>query len=271
MYTDKIKSFVKITETIFGDNLPEPQQANLQCIDDIVTLDCEGVFNMLVIKFVGNVYIYNELPDGYIITISKDTIRIVNKLGKFLNNNLLFKFGGEFNPKKATLYTFKNNKVIANIFNKNEIELIAQNKTKIEDDSILLLEEGEDDRNDRMSRNTYTNKIDDDSVKGLYTTKPFKDGYTGYYNYFPSEGVYMSGKKPTNESKPLSKRLKGYSSKKSKKSLNSILSKVAKNVVIKQVKSKPSERIVKDIKPKPAPITKQATRKERTIKKGGSY
>ena len=59
-----------------------------------------------------------------------------------------------------------------------------------------------------MSRNTYTNKIDDDSVKGLYTTKPFKDGYTGYYNYFPSEGVYMSGKKPTNESKPLSKRLK---------------------------------------------------------------
>ena len=59
--------------------------------------------------------------------------------------------------------------------------------------------------------------------------------------------------------------------KKSKKSLNSVLSKVAKNVVIKQVKSKPSERIVKDIKPKPAPITKQATRKERTIKKGGSY
>ena len=262
--------FVNIMKSIYGNGLNDPSEANLQCIDNVVTFDCKGAFSMLTIKFSGAVYIYNKLPNGYMITIGRDKIRIINKLGRLLRNNVLFEFSGDFDPKYAVVYTFGIKKFRANIFNKNKLELISQSKTNVEDETLLFLEEGDDDRNDRMTRESYSSKIDDDSVRGLYTTRPFEDGYTGYYTYFPSEHVYMTGKRLTNESRPISRNINKYSSASAKKRLNKVYSRISRNLAVKGLSSADSKLPVKEVKPKAVPV-KTKLKKKKTIKKGGGY
>ena len=257
---------INMVRSIYGNALVEPSEANLQCIDNIVTLDCEGAFSMLVIKFTGTIYIYNKLPNGYKIRLGKNKMIITNKLGKLLKDKVLFRFNGDFDPKKAIVYTFGGKRFVANIFNINKLELISQSKTKIEDETLLFLEEVED----KQSYETYTNKIDDDSVKGLYTTRPFEDGYTGYYTYFPSEDVYMTGKRLTNESRPISRNINKYNSVGAKKRLNKVYSRISRNLVVKGLSSADSKLPVKEVKPKAVPV-KTKLKKKKTIKKGGSY
>ena len=259
-------NLVKITKAIFESFVNDPSKANLQCIDNVVTFDCEGAFSMLIIKFTGNVYIYNKLPDGYKIRMGKDKIIIINKFGRLLKDNILFEFNGTFSPVLAVVYTFGLKNFTANIFDRNKLELISQSKTKVEDETLLFLEEGENTRLPIF----YTNKIDDDSVKGLYTTKPFEDGYEGFYTYLPSEDVYMTGKRVTNESRPVSRNINKYNSVSAKKRLNKVYSRISRNLAVKGLSSADSKLPVKEVKPKAVPV-KTKLKKEKTIKRGGSY
>ena len=259
-------NLVEITKAIFENFLNDPSEANLQCIDNVVTFDCEGAFSMLIIKFTGNVYIYNKLPDGYKIRMGKDKIIIINKFGRLLKDNILFEFNGTFSPVLAVVYTFGLKNFVANIFDRNKLDLISQSKTKVEDETLLFLEEGQHTRPPIF----YTNKIDDDSVKGLYTTKPFEDGYEGYYTYFPNEDVYMTGKRVTNESRPVSRNINKYRSISAKKRLNKVFSKIRKNLVVKGLDIVTKGKAVQEVevKPKAVPVK---TKLKKEVKKGGKY
>mgnify|MGYP005827705955 FL=1 len=131
---------------------------------------------------------------------------------------------------------------------------------------MLFLEEGENSKAPTLAN--YTNKIDDDSVKGLHTTKPFEDGYEGYYTYFPSEDVYMTGKRLTNESRPISRNINKYSSVGAKKRLNKIYSRISRNLAVKGLSSAALKLPVKEVKPKAVPVK---TKLKKEVKKGGKY
>ena len=133
---------------------------------------------------------------------------------------------------------------------------------------MLFLEEGEYSKAPTLSN--YTNKIDDDSVKGLHTTKPFKDGYTGFYTYLPSEDVYMTGKRLTNQSIPISRNISKYGGVGAKKRLNKVYSRISRNLSVRGLSSKSSKLPVKEVKPKAVSV-KTKLKKKKTIKKGGSY
>ena len=194
------RAFAKLNSLIYKAITTEPTQANFQCIDSDATLDINGDFSMLQIKFTGNIYIYNKLPDGFGISVNKDTIIIRNILNRKIDNGLLFQFSGSFSPKRVHVSTFTGNNIVANVFNKNEMEIIDTSKTNLEDDTLILNEPVEPPFD--LKTSTSKNFIDDDTIYGLYTSTPI-NGYTGYYNYHPRERIYMTGKRLTNESKPI--------------------------------------------------------------------
>ena len=254
MNLKKLGDIAKLKSTLFSAVTTEATKGNLQSIDNQLFLDINGDFKNLIIKFTGNVYIKNKLPNGFGIKVGESLITIRNILGKKLNNNLLFEFEGGFSPTYCEARNYKGKRIICNVFDKNKTDAIQESNTKFEE-STLIIQEPVDNFFDLDSRGqSAKNKIDDDSIKGLYTETPI-NGYTGYYNYHPTEKVYMTGKSITNNSKPINKVLK--SSMVQKEKLNKVYSKLnvlnvkkteltqAKKAQTKQQKTIKKEKIKK--------------------------
>ena len=195
----KLNTLKQLSRVIFDSILPNPTFGDIDITDDEVKLTANGIIKFITINFNGRVYIYNKLPDGYGMSITRNKLFIYNLLGKKLNNDgLLFKFIGNLDIRKAEVRTFSGNKFVCGIKDINKLQFINYSETNVEDDTLLFLEAQID-----SIGFVPKNQIDDNSIKGLYTEKSFADGYFGYYNYHPDEGVYMTGKQLTNESKPI--------------------------------------------------------------------
>ena len=264
----QIKVLAKLKTMIYSATTIEPTSANIQSIDSDVTLEINGDFMSMVIKYTGIVNIYNKLPDGFSISINQDTIRIRNMLNRKIQGNLLFKFSGEFLMKSAVITTYTNKTLVANVFNKNELELLESSKTNLEDDTIIFTEAVEPVFDLRLGNSKSS--IDDDTIYGLYTDTPI-NGYTGYYHYHPKENIYMSGKRLTVQSKPITSGINKTEKKRA------LLKKVYNKLTIKtKANKRPTSKIktiqqeLKPIEVKDKQATKQAiTKKE--ITKGGGY
>ena len=115
--------------------------------------------------------------------------------------------------------------------------------------------------------------IDDDTVVGLYTDKPFENGYVGYYNYHPKERVYLSGKVPNATSTPLYKAQVQKNSRTFEKKINTVLNRASaarkidravtvgdEPINIKRISESKdrAETIVSQIKDKGSPETKRS-------------
>jgi len=197
----KINSIKKLGKVIFNSILPNPTFGDINITDDEVKLNTDGIVKFITINFRGLINVYNKLPDGYGISITKNKIFIYNLLGRTLKDDgLLFTFIGDLEIRSVEVRTFSDNLFLCSITDNNRTLLINHSKTNLEDDSLLLLEE-EEIEPIRFSLNK--NQIDDDSIKGLHTRIPFANGYSGYYNYHPKERLYVTGKQLTNESAPL--------------------------------------------------------------------
>jgi hypothetical protein len=188
-----------------------------------------------------------------------DSLIVINNLllKNLKNNNILFDYNGSFEVLKAYIFTISGKKIKLEIENIDRLELISNNKTNLEDDSILFLEQ--------ESQGFYVpikKGIDDDSIKGLYAHKPLADGYTGYYNYHPKENIYMTGKTLTNQSKPIGKSASSFRTNKNKLNLTKVLNKTLKRGAVSDTRA-----IAKPIKTKIAPTKK----KEIKTTKGGKY
>jgi len=258
----------QLSGAIYRAAIPEPTKGTIEITDGDVLLDINGGFRGLNIFYVGKFYINNRLPNGYGIKLTKGVISITNLLGKNLpNDNILFAFSGDLKILKAELTTFSGKKIrLANI-NNNLLELVQYSKTNVEDSTLLFLEE--EDNLDVLNGSSYTiSGIDDDSIKGLYTTTPFADGYTGYYNFHPTEKVYMTGERLTNQSVPIGTTKHKFNSPSYKKALKKIYSKVVRNEnIIRKTKGVSLDKQVEKVKPK----TMKPLIKKQRITKGGKY
>ena len=156
-------------------------------------------------------------------------------------------------------------KVEKDIADVNKQVLISASETKVEDDTLIIASEEE---TEKASDSIPTSFIDDDSVKGLYTNIPFKDGYVGYYHYYPKENIYMTGKKLTNQSVPIGTTKHKFNSPSYKKALKKIYNKIAiNNNIRRKTKGVSLDKQVEKVKPK----TMKPLIKKQKITKGGKY
>ena len=197
----KLKAISNLSRVLFNSIIPNPTFGHIDITDDEVKLNTDGIVKFITINFRGLINVFNKLPDGYGISITKNKIFIYNLVAKELKEDgLLFSFIGDLEIRSVEVRTFNSNKFLCDITDNNRTLLINHSKTNLEDDSLLLLEEEEIEP---IRYSLSSNKIDDNSIKGLYTKKPFANGYSGSFNYHPDENVYMTGKQLTNESQPV--------------------------------------------------------------------
>ena len=272
----KLKALRDLSRIVFDSVLPNPTFADISITDDEVRLDADGIAKFITINFNGLVYIYNKLPDGYGISITRNRIFIYNLMGKQLKEDgLLFNFQGNFNIVNTEVRTFSGNKFMCGITDNNKTTLINNSKTNLEDDTLLLLEEVEIED---MPFILSANKIDDNSIKGLHTKTEFANGYSGFYNYHPNENVYMSGKELSNNSQPILNPklpIKGKVIQNKIKKLSNKYNVVLKEKELSEVKVvKEVEKVipeVKELKPVSTPIKEELKKVKLDVKKGGKY
>ena len=236
----RTKSLIQLNRLIYNSAFENPTHGEINIVSNEVKFIKSGIFKSLKIFYKGKVFIKNQLPDGYGIRVTGRVIYIYNLLGRDLNDDLLFTFLGELEIIRAEARTFSGYRFVLSVTDENLYELIGKSKTNVEDDTILLFPR---ETSEKESDSITKSEVDDDSIKGLYTDKPIKNGYTGYYNYHPKEKIYMTGKKLTNESKPI------LDSKLSVKSptIQKAIKKVSKKF-IKTLERKGFKEVNKDIK-----------------------
>ena len=200
----KIQAIVKLKRLIYDSVFQNATHGTIKIADNEVLLDTNGVVKIITITYSGHIYIYNKLPDGYSIRVNENIIRIINLIGRNLSESgLLFNFDGDINITKAKVITFNGNRFSLNKEDVNKLSLIDQSKTNLEDDTLLILDEKDTNINPRYNKTM----IDDDTIRGLYTNKKFRNGYSGYYNYNPSKKIFSTGKQVTNESVPIGNKV----------------------------------------------------------------
>ena len=222
---NQIRKMKELNRLIFSSALTQCTGGEFILQDDECSLNVNGSFQSMFIKFKGNVGIINNLPDGYRISFIKNKIYIANILGKNIkNDNILFKITNNFKIISAVAYNWDGERITLDIVDNNKADNINENKTNFEDSTLIV---GQEDialvSNVVANRNT----IDDNSIKGLYANKPLPNGYTGYYHYYPDERIYMTGKRPSNTSVPI---LTGKSKSKHIKSIKKIATKIKLNL-----------------------------------------
>ena len=256
----------KLNRIILGASIQTPTSGSLSTIDNEVFLDINGLFRVLVIHFKGDAFIYNELNDGYAINMSNNRIIITNFMAKGLNpNGFLFRYKGVLNIEDAEIRTFVSTRVGLSVSNETKLQQINTSMTNIEDETIIFQHS---QQRSRISEGRFIhNKVNDTSIKGLYSETLFGDSYSGYYYYHPEEKVYMTGKVITNKSTPIGEDIRTIKSSTRKQMLNRVYNKMAKTLQ----PTKPS-RVVKeeDIAPLKEQITKSGEVIKK-IKKGGKY
>jgi hypothetical protein len=220
----EIKALLRLQTFIFESKNPKPTRGTLEIsesVDNEVKLDLNGGFRRLRITFTGNVFINNIFPDGFYTRMSTNTITIDNLLLKTLKQNILFTYEGNMIISKAYIITAGGEKILLTIKNNIQSNSIENTETQFEDNTILLLEESAEPINET----TFKRGVLRPEIRGLYSNRAFKDGYSGYYNYHPKENVYMTGKQVTNNSKAIGVFKKSPKLEKKKERIQKVLSK----------------------------------------------
>ena len=140
----KLKAISNLSRVLFNSIIPNPTFGHIDITDDEVKLNTDGIVKFITINFRGLINVFNKLPDGYGISITKNKIFIYNLLAKELKEDgLLFTFIGDLEIRSVEVRTFNSNKFLCDITDNNRTLLINHSKTNLEDDSLLLLEEQE--------------------------------------------------------------------------------------------------------------------------------
>ena len=180
--------------------LDNATHGSLNIIDNQITFEGDGMFMSLRIFFKGNASIFNELPEGYSININRNIIRISKfRLKGLVESGLLFQFSGNMKIQRAEARSFLGDIFQLDINDIDKQEEIGESKTKVEDDGLILQESPPP-----LKSFISNNKIDDNSIKGLFNENKFANGYSGAYSYHPNEKIFTTGRQTTNESTPIS-------------------------------------------------------------------
>ena len=136
-----LKSILQLNQLIASATISDSTHGTLKITDNDVHFESNGTFKIMEIIFEGKAFIYNELPKGYYIDVKSQRIRIINLLGLSLNDKgKLFSFEGKFNVLKCSIKTFQRQSISVDILDTNKTQSISSSDTKLEDDSLLLLD-----------------------------------------------------------------------------------------------------------------------------------
>ena len=194
MNLKKRKQVSKLKSFIFSNVSENAVHGSIKAIDNGVFIDVDGIFKMLQIAYNGEPFINNLLPDGYSINMNQNRIVILNLLNKPIDKDRpIFSYSGEFFVNSASIINLKGENIILTRVNYDKMVNIDENNTKPEDDSLIIRDEG---HKIPVSSTSGAGKrgINNRTIKGLYRTTPFENGYTGYYNYDPKTKTYITGK-----------------------------------------------------------------------------
>ena len=262
----------KLNRTILGNAIKSPTSGNLSVIDNEVFLEIGGLFKVLTIIYKGNIFIYNELNEGYGINVSSNRIIITNYMARGLKpNNILFAFDGEISIEYADIRTFNSSNFKLSIFNSNKLDYINTSRTKFEDNSLILQYSSQLKR--PIQQRLKKNEVNDSSIKGLYTETLFGDSYSGYYNYHPKEKFYMTGKTITNKSTPIGQNPSQIKSSLKKQMLDKVYKKMSNTLSRKQDKKTvvKEEEMIKKNYGKTESKTQTKAKSATTKKERGKY
>ena len=263
----KRQKLKKLRTLLFDALIQSPTSASLDIVDNDIILNAVGVVNTIIIRYDGYIGISNSLPPGYSIKLNKNIIKIrnINYWGLH-NDGLLFSAIGDFEIRSCHIRCFNGNKFYATVTDVDKDQLIGRSDTKLEDDTLTI-------EPDFVSEKTppFKSYIDDDTVLGLYTSRPiFEGSYTGYYNYSPKNKVYLTGKVPTSDSLPLYQNKIHKTSKRYQEKINTVLRNLTANSPSKRMIEvgdqpidkkriskiqKRAEKIISQIKAKSSPRT----------------
>ena len=200
----KLKAMSTAYKNAYKIMFQSPSDGNFSIVDNDAFLNIDGVFQSLVIDFRGSVFIQNKLPDGYSIRIFENKIIIRNLMGRKINQDkIIFSYDGLFVPLNVRIKSFSGEFFNLDINNQNLEESVSTSETNFEDNTAIIIEPVDKNIGDIGLRKFPDNSIDDNTITGLNTTKPI-NGYTGKINYHPDEGIFMTGKTLSSDSKVLS-------------------------------------------------------------------
>jgi len=222
----KRQKMKKLKRLLLDGLIGSPTSGSLDIIDNDVILNTQGIVSGLVMRYEGYIGIFNNLPQGYSIKLNKNIIKIRNIGYRTLyNDGLLFSATGDFEIKSCQVKCFNGNKFYATVTDVDKDQLIGRSDTNLEDDTLIIEPSFAPDR-----PTAFKSYIDDDTVLGLYTSKPiFENDYTGYYNYSPKNKVFLTGKTPTSDSLPIYKSKIQKNSKAHEEKVNDTLRKLSAN------------------------------------------
>ena len=102
---------------------------------------------------------------------------------------MIFEFDGTFDVYKAEIKTFNNNIFLLDIENTSKTLAVNQSKTNLEDDTLLILDEEDQD-----SAFITKSRVDDDTIRGLHTSKQFKNVIQGIIIIVLVKRFFLQGK-----------------------------------------------------------------------------
>ena len=162
----------------------------------------DGDLKNIKIFFSGDAKIVSRLPQGYSLYVGDGIIRIRNIMGYPLPpDNVLFTYQSGFFIKSVEARSWFSKKIRLKVEKYETTQLLSLSETKFEDSTLIFSET----KRIKIANFTQRGASKNNIVTGLYTNKPFANGYTGYYHYFPKEKLYMTGKYPSKASKLLNK------------------------------------------------------------------
>ena len=168
--------------------------------DNKIRLIADGDIKNIKIKFSGIPNISSFLPEGYYIKINSNTIRIRNVMGKPIHNDkIILGFDSGFRIKSASIRGWFLKTLRVKITNLNNLGLMSLSSTNFEDNTSTI--EHTNIVNFIKTKSSIRSKHP--ITTGLYTSEPFPDGYIGYYHYFPDKKIFMTGRYPSSDSRPI--------------------------------------------------------------------
>tara|TARA_Y100001963_G_scaffold136076_1_gene198335 strand:- start:3870 stop:4745 length:876 start_codon:yes stop_codon:yes gene_type:complete len=160
----------------------------------------DGDIKNIKITYSGSAKIQSYLPDGYYLKVNSNNIRIRNIMGKPLpNDGIIFRFEEGFFVKYITAKDWNLKTFRVKVTNLNRNAVIPSISTKFEDETSIINDFNRVEFLQGNPRARNTQPI----VTGLYTNFPFPNGYTGYYHYIADKKIFMSGARPSPQSRLL--------------------------------------------------------------------
>ena len=131
---------INYRKSIKGDLLKHPNNATIYADNGFVSLKINGIPHAITIYYKGEIYLHNPLSAYYRVKYSQHKLVVLNIFRKKLPEDL-FSYNGNMTITDCDVSTYNGDVFKATIKRENVEILLNNQKTKLEDDTLILREE----------------------------------------------------------------------------------------------------------------------------------